>query len=112
MNTDLNALSDWFKANKLSLNVSKTNHMLFTNADVGPETTNLILSDQTINQCSNAKFVGIYIDNKSKWDTHIKNTATKISRSLFAINKVKQMLPRHSLTSMYYTLSYPHLKKN
>ena len=29
---DLNALSDWFKANKLSLNVSKTNYMTFSNS--------------------------------------------------------------------------------
>ena len=28
---DLNTLSDWFKANKVSLNVNKTNYMIFKN---------------------------------------------------------------------------------
>jgi len=31
INYDLESLYDWFKANKLSLNINKTNYMLFTN---------------------------------------------------------------------------------
>ena len=30
MNNELQILSDWFRANKLSVNASKTNYMLFT----------------------------------------------------------------------------------
>ena len=30
MNTELTHITDWFRANKLSLNVSKTNYMLFS----------------------------------------------------------------------------------
>ena len=29
MNHDLHILSDWFKANKMSLNIDKTNYMIF-----------------------------------------------------------------------------------
>ena len=31
MNEDLRILEDWFKANELSLNASKTNYILFRN---------------------------------------------------------------------------------
>ena len=30
MNTELTHITDWFRANKLSLNVSKTNYMLYS----------------------------------------------------------------------------------
>ena len=38
MNYELNILDDWFRANKLSLNVGKSNYMLFTNCTT-PSTT-------------------------------------------------------------------------
>ena len=31
MNSNLSRLTDWFRGNKLSLNVAKTNYMLFSN---------------------------------------------------------------------------------
>ena len=38
MNNELKILSDWFRANKLSVNASKTNYMMFTkhtNCNIG-----------------------------------------------------------------------------
>ena len=38
INDDLLTLTDWFRANKLSLNISKTNYMLFTHTATQPAT--------------------------------------------------------------------------
>ena len=49
------------------------------------------------------------IDDKLKWDEHINTVKQKLNRSLFAINKAKQVLPSKHLITLYYTLVYPYL---
>ena len=72
MNNELDILTDWFRANKLSLNdVSKTNCMLFTNSNHN-KTYCLQLAGQQITQSQCVKFLGMHIDNCLKWDKHIK----------------------------------------
>ena len=73
MNDQLQKLTDWFRANRL--NISKTNYMLFTNQKHQPDTNiNLQLSDSNIQRTNCAKFLGLYIDEKLKWDEHINIT--------------------------------------
>jgi len=43
-NTELVKISDWFRANKLTLNVSKTKYILFRNQDMKVDFSNLELS--------------------------------------------------------------------
>ena len=72
MINELNIISDWFNANTFSLNISKTNYMLYTNCNIPlsnrPE---MYIGDQKIKQASEVKFLGIIIDDKLKWDKHI-----------------------------------------
>ena len=57
MNKELQVLADWFRANKLSLNISKTKCVLFCRSPP-PENEEFIL--------------GLYIDEKLDWHEHIK----------------------------------------
>ncbi len=68
MNEDLDSLSDWFKANKLSLNVRKSCYILFSNIK-GPQRLELglKLGTETIERKTCTKFLGIYIDEKLNW---------------------------------------------
>ena len=61
MNKGLEVLAEWFHANKLSLNVSKTKYMLFSRSHpVQREETVLTLSDTTIKPTHCIKFLGLY----------------------------------------------------
>ena len=64
MNNELLNLTDWFSANKLSLDISKTNYMLFTYHK--PQNTNIDLqiSNSNTQRTKCAKFLGLYIDDK------------------------------------------------
>ena len=110
MSQELNSLSDWFRANKLSLNISKTNYILLSNTDKQrlnlPE---IKLANQVISKAESVKFLGIYIDEKLKWDTHINIVKKRITKSFFAINKAKHVLNRKHLTILYYSLVYSYL---
>ena len=63
---DMQSLTDWFRANKLSLNVQKTNFVLFKPKQVtlNMEIATLQLGDQLIKKVNCVKFLGVYIDDK------------------------------------------------
>ena len=71
MNNELLNLTDWFRADKLSLNISKTNYMLFTYHKQQDTNIDLQLSNSNIQRTKCATLLGLYIDDKLKWDEHI-----------------------------------------
>ena len=109
MNLNLANLTDWFRSNKLSLNISKTNYMLFSNSAKYTNPLNLNISNQIIKNTKCTKFLGLHINENLKWDTHIKSVQARISSSLYAINKIKNFAPRRILTTLYYSMVYPFL---
>ena len=90
--TDLENLTEWFKSNKLSLNIAKTNFMLFSKKHPKPndDTINLSLANETINRVTSTKFLGM-IDDKLSWEVHLNYTKNKMSSGLYALNKSKHV---------------------
>ena len=109
MNSNLSRLTDWFRGNKLSLNVAKTNYMLFPHHISSDESLELKMADQNIIQTNCSKFLGIHIDDKLKWNIHIDKVKSHISSSLFAINKIKHFAPKRIMKTLYYSMVYPYL---
>ena len=56
MNDNLDRLTDWFKANKLSLNINKTNYMIFPNKRHIDPSHNLSIANTNIDQVKSTKF--------------------------------------------------------
>jgi len=107
---DLNYISDWFQANKLSLNTSKTHYMLFSNSKINIQNRPQIkIGNELVTYTSSVKFLGFTIDDKLKWDKHIETISKKISKSFYAINRAKQSLNKKHLKILYYSLVYPYL---
>jgi Reverse transcriptase (RNA-dependent DNA polymerase) len=111
LNTELHNVSEWFLANKLSLNPSKTNFMIFGNKYIGGDDTKrlLILNGHSIEQVECTKFLGVYIDNKLNWKQHIQHVSSKISKAVGMINSVKNKLSKTTMLLLYHTMIYPHL---
>ena len=110
LNLDLNTISDWFKANKLTLNISKTNYMVFTKCMVVRNSNkSLKLGDQILQQVPHTKFLGINIDEHLDWQVQINACRNKISSGIYALNSLKNILPTQQLKSIYYSLVHSHL---
>ena len=90
MKDELLKFTDWFRANKLSLTISKTNYILFTyqHRQVISNIGNMQLSDISIERTKYTKFLKIYIDEKFIWDEHINVMKTKISKSLLTKSNI------------------------
>ena len=105
---ELKCVSEWIKANKLSLTLQKTNHMLFSN--IINELPGNVLFYCTITQrVLNTTFPGITIDEKLSWKEHVDNICKVISRNIGIINKVKFYFPTRILLNLYSTSILPHL---
>ena len=63
INNELNRLHVWFNVNKLSLNISKTNYMMFSNIK-SIQTFNILINGVNIRRVCAVKYLGIYIDDK------------------------------------------------
>jgi len=93
ISTDLKRLTDWFKANKLSLNIKKTNYMIFSNTRIAIPQHTLRIRNKILNSAAHTNFLGIIIDNRLSWHKHIDYCKKKMSSGLYAINASKRLLP-------------------
>ena len=108
LNLELEKLNSWFATNKLSLNISKTNFMLFTKCKNIPS-FNVVIQQRSINRVSVNKFLGILIDDKLTWKDHITYISSKIVKNISVLNKVKYIFDCQSLKLVYCSLILPYL---
>ena len=79
INVEIDKIYSWVKANKLSLNVDKTNFMLFT-PKCFPCNMNDLINGSRISEVNETKFLGVIIDNKLSWSSHIMYISNNISK--------------------------------
>ena len=67
------------------------------------------MEGKTIDRAQEITFLGIYIDEGLTWKSHIMKGSATISRAIFCINRLKNILPEGSLKALYYSLVHSHL---
>ena len=110
VNTDLYTLNDWFRANQLSVNPSKTKYILFSK--YGNVLTNgmfLHIDNEHIERVQSTKFLGIHIDEHLIWEHHINHCKKKVSQGVYAINMSKHILGQKHRKILYYSPVHPYL---
>lgn len=55
------------------------------------------------------KFLGILLDDNLNWKHHVGFVKNKMSRAIFMLNQVKQILPHETLRALYFTLVHPYI---
>ena len=110
LNKELENISIWLEANKLTININKTHYMMFHRTRVKHNTNFKIhISNNVIDRSMNTKFLGVIIDSKLNWAAHILYIKNNISKSIGIIFKIRNFLDKHILRNMYFTFIYPYL---
>ena len=110
INREINKVSNWFKANKLSLNTKKTHFMYFRHHSHNINTPIYINIDGTpLEQKNNSKFLGVIIDESLTWNQHIHHVTMCVSKSIGIISKLKFLLPHKTLFLLYNSLVLPYI---
>ena len=104
----MDKLCRWFQVNKLSLNIAKTNFMVFSNKKC--ENNHLVsINGMYINRVYVTKFLGVLIDCHLNWSEHINLIKNKISKNVSVMYRVNHLLTSSALYSLYCTLILPYL---
>jgi hypothetical protein len=116
VNNELKSISDWFACNRLSLNIEKTQYVYFrkTHSNLHSDGTNdnlpiLKVNNEVISRVEVVKFLGVYIDEYLKWDKHIMKKANQVSKAVGTISRLKSILPKTVLLTLYNSLILPHM---
>ena len=104
----LDKLNEWFAVNKLSLNLSKNNSMLFTNCR-RVQNVSISINNCEIDMVYKTKFLGVMTDTKLNWKDHVAMFKSKLSKSIASMLKAKQVLDRRSGMILYFSLFLPYL---
>ena len=106
-NKKMEELQDWFAANQLSLNASKTRYILFSNEEPPGD---LQIQGQIIKRVheqgeeKSFKLVGVLLDDQLSWKYHIAHVKTKAANALAYISTSKKSLTREVKKMLYKSL--------
>ena len=101
-------LLDWFWANKLTLNISKTQFLLFKSNNKVPS-FNINIENIIIHPSKTAKFLGVMLDDKLDWTPHINERLMKIKRNKNMLQTTKNFLNPTTRKLIYYGHIHSHL---
>ena len=110
INKELHKLYLWLNVNRLSLNIDKTNYIIFHpyNKPMKDHIT-IKINKKAIKEKEFIKYLGVFIDSTLSWKHQISNISKKISRSIGIKYKLRPFLPLKIMRDVYYSLIYSHI---
>ena len=109
VSNELSNMMGWLNANRLSLNIDKTNFMIFRPKGKKESCPTIHINGSSIQEVDDAKFLGIIIDNKLNWTEHIKCISRKIAKGTGIIIKARKSFESETLLNLYNALIFPHI---
>jgi hypothetical protein len=92
-------------ANRLALNIEKTNFVVFHSPKKKPhKVLSICIDNQSIREATSVKYLGVLIDSTLSWRPHISELSKKIAKSVGIISKLRHYLNTDILISIYYSL--------
>ena len=108
---ELNNLSCWLKANKLSLNVAKTELMVIGSKQrlsVQCDDVVIKIDDQVIKRVDHSKSLGLTIDAHLSWSKHVEDICKNVSSAIGALKRVRPFISKGIAIQIYNALIMPH----
>ena len=116
VNHELGNVDEWLKANKQSLNIKKSNFVIFCPLQKNMSFIHRIrILDSVTDTYANlgmkdyVKYLGLMIDSNLSCKYHIESICHKISKSIGIIAEIRHYVPRRVLLSVYNSLIVPYL---
>ena len=111
INADLRSLVTWLSANKISLNASKTEFVIFRSPwkrlDCFPP--RLKLAGKILTPSKSVKYLSVHLDEHLNWKTHISSIAPKLCKANGALSILRHFVPIKILTSVYHAIFGSHI---
>lgn len=129
VNLELRKIANWLRSNKMALNVAKTKYIIFRShgKPINPDDCNVVYNSTELNcpddqnlifpverihnngMVTSFKLLGVHFDEYLSFDKHILHLCSKISKSLYCINRLKKFLDLESLKKLYFAMVHSHI---
>ena len=111
INHDFRLIVRWLHANRVSLNVSKTEIVLFRpKSEKINKKLNFRLIGQKIIPTTHTRYLGIIVDEQFSWNQHLKMLKKKLSRANRLSAKPRYYLSPDLLRTLYFEIFESHLR--
>ncbi|MCP4484704.1 MAG: reverse transcriptase family protein, partial [Flavobacteriaceae bacterium] len=108
INSELVKVSSWLLANKLSLNVSKSNFLLVCSRKPNRD-IQLKINNTNLKQENYTKYLGVMIDEKLNLKLHLKQINLKLSKGIGILYKLRHLVPKETLKTLYSSFIQSHI---
>ena len=110
LNKDLKTLVDWLCSNRLSLNVGKTEFIVFRPPRKSLSNRIVLTLNRTkIFESTKIKYLGIILDQRLTWRDHINELSKKLGRAIGMLYKARHFCTLPVLKTLYYSIFNSHI---
>ena len=110
VNRKLRKVRKWLEANRLALNINKTNFVLFHSSQRNlNEHIVLKIGNKKLKQESHVCFLGVLLDFTFSWKFHISELSKKLARTAGLFYKIRHYAPQDTLMLLYHAIFAPFL---
>lgn len=112
MNHEIKKLVIWLRANKLSLNESKSELVIFRSKkfSVLPKNLSIKLNKYKLSPSSYVKYLGVVIDEFLNWKPHVEILTQKVSKAIGILSKLRYYFPLKTCINVYHAIVHSHFK--
>ena len=109
VNGALRVLEQWFLANRLSINILKTEAMVFTRRNIYFPLAPVIMQNNPISYSYSFKFLGVVLDFKLNWKAHISRVQSKLSSACGIMYRLRNRVTRSVARLIYFSIAYVYI---
>ena len=110
VNSEFAQVQEWLTLNQLTLNIKKTNFIIFKSHKKRlRRDLRLTLNGTVLQRVEDSKFLGIVIDQHLTWKNHIDYITKKILRITGLLRRIRFYVNQTHLKMLYNSLIYPYI---
>ena len=104
-------LNNWMSANKIYLNVEKTELLIFKSTrKVLLDEIKIKLSGKSLYPSNSVKYIGIKIDIFLHWHDQVNSIAVKLNRANALVLEIRNYVKTKPLRNIYFAIFDSHLR--
>ena len=110
VNADLKHRVNWLNANKISLNVKKTEMVIFKSKQKKFEgDLKIKLCGKRLYPTESVKYLGVKMDTNLSWQYHVNDLPIKLNRANALLSKIRKFVGLKILRSIYFAIFNSYL---
>ena len=107
VNLDMKNLTDWLNANKISVNVQKTELVIFKHQRKKLDSeVNVKLNRRQLFLTDSVKYLGIKVDKNLNWKHHVSDIVIQLNRANALLFKIRNLVNVNTLKTIMQSLTH------